>query len=97
MKDQVIGIESNAIRHIVDGVDVEEIMLSKIMVLHKGNEVGVGSGFTMEQRRNFHRDPNLIIGKTVTIQYFEESQNQDGDYSLRFPVLKHIYTHGRDV
>ena len=90
-------IESNSIRHIVDGVDIEEVMLSKIIVEHKGNEVGVGSGFTMEQRRSFHHDPSLIVGKTVTVQYFEESQNMDGEYSLRFPVLKYIFENGRDV
>jgi DNA ligase 1 len=93
----VTGVESNLIRHIVEGVDVEEEMLSRIMIEHKGNEVGVGSGFSMEQRRLFHENPNLILGKTVTIQYFEESQNQDGEYSLRFPVLKHIFENGRDV
>ena len=93
----VKGVESNSIRHIVDGVDVEEIMLSRIIIEHRGNEVGVGSGFTMEQRRDFHRDPSLIVGKTITVQYFEESQNQDGEFSLRFPVIKHIFENGRDV
>lgn len=93
----VKAIESNSIRHIVEGVDVEEVMLSKIIIEHKGNDVGVGSGFTMEQRRAFHKDPNLIIGKTITVQYFEESQNQDGQFSLRFPVIKHIYENDRDV
>jgi DNA ligase-1 len=93
----VMGTESGEIRHIVDGVDVEEVMLSRIMIEHKGNVVGVGSGFSMVQRRDFHEDPTLIVGKTITVQYFEESQNQDGDFSLRFPVIKHIFENGRDV
>jgi len=93
----VMGTESGEIRHIVDGVDVEEVMLSRIMIEHKGNVVGVGSGFSMGQRRDFHEDPTLIVGKTITVQYFEESQNQDGDFSLRFPVIKHIFENGRDV
>jgi DNA ligase-1 len=92
----VKGVESGSIRHIVDGKDIEEIMLSRIIIEHKGNEVGVGSGFSMEQRREYHLDPTQIVGKTVTIQYFEESQNKDGEYSLRFPVLKHVYNDGRD-
>ena len=71
-------------------------MLSRIIIEHKGNEVGVGSGFSMEQRREYHQDPSQIVGKTVTIQYFEESQNKEGEYSLRFPVLKHVYNDGRD-
>ena len=93
----VRGTESGPIRHIVDGVDVEEDMLSRIMIEHKGNMVGVGSGFSMEQRKDFHDDPTLIVGKTITVQYFEESQNQDGDFSLRFPVIKHIFENGRDI
>jgi DNA ligase-1 len=93
----VRSTESNEIRHIVDGVEVEEMMLSRITIEHKGNMVGVGSGFTMEQRRDFHENPNLIVGKTITVQYFEESQNQEGDFSLRFPVIKHIFENGRDV
>lgn len=92
----VKGVESGGIRHIVDGKDIEEIMLSRIIIEHKGNEVGVGSGFSMEQRREYHQDPSQIVGKTVTIQYFEESQNKEGEYSLRFPVLKHVYNDGRD-
>jgi DNA ligase-1 len=92
----VTGIESSEIRHIVDGKDIEETMLSRIMIEHKGNVVGVGSGFTMEQRKDFHNNPKLIVGKKITVQYFEESQNQDGEYSLRFPVIKHIYENGRD-
>lgn len=93
----VKGVESGEIRHIVNGVDVEETMLSRIMIEHKGNVVGVGSGFSMEQRRNFHNDPSLIVGKTITVQYFEESQNQNGEFSLRFPVIKHIFENNRDI
>jgi len=37
------------------------------------------------------------LNKVITVQYFEESQNQDGNYSLRFPVVKHIYEGERDV
>ena len=73
------------------GKEVLMPMLAQIYITHKGNEVGVGSGFSQEQRIKYEANPELIIGKTVTIQYFEESQNKAGDYSLRFPVLKHIY------
>ena len=42
-------------------------------------------------------NPNLIIGKTITVQYFEESKNQQGELSLRFPTVKHVYENGRNV
>ena len=93
----VTGTESGTIRHIVDGVEVEEVMLSRITIEYKGNIVGIGSGFSMDQRRDFHQNPKLIIGKTITVQYFSESVNQSGEYSLRFPTIKHIWDGIRDV
>ena len=66
-------------------------MLSAVFVKHKGNTVRVGSGFTIEQRQHFMNHPEDIMNKVITVQYFEESQNQDGEYSLRFPVMKVIH------
>jgi len=37
-----------------------------------------------------------IIGKTITVQYFEETKNDKGGISLRFPTVKHIYESERD-
>lgn len=93
----VEGITFGPIRRLVEGQEVTEIMTSQIMIKHKGFEVGVGSGFSLEQRIEFHQDPCKILGKTITVQYFEETHNQDGGISLRFPVLKHIYENGRNV
>lgn len=72
--------------------------ISALTIEHKGNVVKVGSGMTKEQRLAWVTDPGLIIGKTITVQYFEETQDKKtGEYSLRFPVLKHVYENGRDV
>ena len=30
----------------------------------------------------------LICGKIITVEYFEETKNQDGDISLRFPTVQ---------
>ena len=79
------------IRFIEDGVEKEEEMLSGVIIEHKGNCVRVGSGFSIEQRKHFYTNPTDIIGKEITVQYFEESQNQNGDFSLRFPVIKAIH------
>ena len=94
---KVIGCESGTIRYIKDGEEVEGVMLSNIVIEHKGNRVGVGSGFSIDQRKEFHKEHNKILGKIVTIQYFEESQNKAGQYSLRFPVLKIIHGDERTV
>lgn len=93
----VIDIETAVQRVIVDGAEVEELMLKNAIVEHKGNRVQVGSGFSLEQRRFFRDNPQGLIGKTITVQYFEETTDQHGNNSLRFPVFKAIYENGRTV
>lgn len=93
----VIDVENSTSRVIVEGKEVEEIMLKNVIIEHKGNRVQVGSGFSQDQRRHYFQNPNEIIGKQITVQYFEESQNQNGEYSLRFPVIKAIYETNRDI
>jgi DNA ligase-1 len=92
----VLGVENAIQRVIVDGAEVSELMLKNIIIEHKGNTVDVGSGFSQKQRRHYFQNPNEIIGKQVTIQYFEETTNMNGTNSLRFPVIKAIYETVRD-
>lgn len=71
---------------------------SSIVISHKGNKVYVGSGLSKEQRLRWFDHPEEIIGKTITVQYFEETQDKKtGEYSLRFPILKVVYENGRNV
>jgi DNA ligase-1 len=92
----VLGAINGNIRWTENGKQIERECLSSITIEHKGCKVNVGSGFSKEQREMYYESPQDIIGKTVTIQYFEESENQNGGFSLRFPVLKHVYSNGRD-
>ena len=59
---------------------------------HEGGNytVGVGSGFSKEDRELYWTHPELIVRKIARIQYFEVSKNTDGGYSLRFPVFKGV-------
>jgi DNA ligase-1 len=84
-------------RYVSDNIEVENEMLSAVVIEHKGNLVQVGSGFTIEQRQHFYLYPEDIIDKTITVQYFEESQNQNGEFSLRFPVVKTIHGEKRVI
>jgi len=84
----------NAIKN---NAEYEEIMLSCVMIKHKDHLVRVGSGFTIEQRKEFYQNPNKILGKTVTVQYFEETKNQDGGISLRFPTFKILHGYSRTI
>ncbi len=94
---EVIDVDFAPFQHIKDGKEVESVVLSAVSIKHKENIVNVGSGFSFDQREYYKENPNEIIGKTITVQYFEESQNQNGEFSLRFPVVKCIYENGRDV
>ena len=65
--------------------------LGALVVNYKGNKVAVGSGYTWEERDEFWNKRENLIGKIVTVQYFEESKNsKTGLVSLRFPVFKQI-------
>ena len=94
---EVIDIETGKATY-NDGGHKEFDVVSAIKILHKGNVVSVGSGLSKEQRLSWYKCPEEIIGKTVTIQYFEETiDSKTGRSSLRFPVLKHVYEDGRNI
>lgn len=94
---QVVNAEMGPFRYVLNGKEHEEIMLSCVMIEHKGYTVRVGSGFTIEQRQEFYQFPEKILGKIVTVQYFEETKNQDGGISLRFPTFKMLHGSKREI
>lgn len=93
----VIEVEMGPFRYVKDGAECEEEMLSCVTIEHKGYKVRVGSGFNIEQRQDFYKNTNKIIGKQILVQYFEETKNQDGGISLRFPTFKYLYMEQRDT
>ena len=59
--------------------------------LYKGEEcdVEVGTGLSSSDRRTIFNNPDLVVGKVITIKYFEVSKDsKTGKYSLRFPSWK---------
>lgn len=64
--------------------------LGKIICDYKGYELGVGSGFLDSDREFYWNNPNEIVGHIVEVQYFEESKNEKGELSLRFPIFKWV-------
>ena len=92
----VVGLDFGDHRIIENGEEVKQILLSQVFIEHKGNRVAVGSGFSKEQRKYYKENPDKLVGKTIAVQYFEETINDEGISSLRFPVVKHIYENGRD-
>ena len=91
---EVLGWDVDQHEVVRDGKSVSMTMLSQVWIEHKGHIVKVGSGFSQEQRLEYM--DGSILGKLITVQYFEETNNDKGGISLRFPTVKHIYENERD-
>ena len=94
---EVVDTEMGPFRYILNGKEHEETMLSCVTINHKGYSVRVGSGFSIEQRQEFYKNPRKILGQIITVQYFTESKNQDGGLSLRFPTFKILHGSSRTI
>lgn len=95
-------LENNSMRVTVEDElgntkEVEEILMAKAYIRYKGYEVGIGSGWNLEERRRYYAHPEELIGKVITVQYFGESTNDQGGLSLRFPTVKYNYGEDRDM
>lgn len=75
---------------VYQGTGKYQHMLGGVYCDYKGNRLGVGSGFTDEQRHTLWKSPNGIIGKTIEVSYQAISHNKNGGESLSFPVFKQI-------
>lgn len=87
---KVQAIETGPMRVISEDSGLEETIetLKSVVIEHKGNEVHVGSGFTIDQRKEYFKDPKKIVGKVISVRYFEETKDsKDGKLSLRFPTF----------
>jgi len=49
-----------------------------------------GSGFSEDERKQFWQEKTFLVGKIIEVQYFEISQDKEGNYSMRFPVFLRI-------
>jgi hypothetical protein len=75
-----------------------EKVIGALKVVHKDKKkrkeysiISVGSGLTKEDRINFLNNPKDIIGKTITVEYMEETKNEKtGLKSIRHPRYKGI-------
>ena len=94
---KVLGVEEGDAQEVIDGVAHKIKCVGSLVIEYKGNKVNVGTGLSLEQRKRWYTNPEEIVGKTITVKFFQPTQNQDGSWSLRFPVLKAIYDGERDM
>jgi DNA ligase-1 len=71
--------------------------LGSVIVDYKGNGLGVGAGIDDEARRYIWENREALLGRTITVQYFEETRDDKGRPSLRFPVFMRIREAGKEV
>jgi DNA ligase-1 len=76
------------------GLETTIETLKSVIIDHKGNQVNVGSGFTIPERQKYYDHPKLILGKTISVRYFEEIPSENRTkFSLRFPTF--VALHGK--
>lgn len=94
----VDSIVVGPMRFIINGKDTEvETLASVVVKLEDGSAVNVGSGFSQEERAQFFKDPSLIVGKTITVSYFERTEDKEGKPSLRFPTFRALWGYKRNI
>lgn len=80
---------------------VPERALKSVVIHHRGSCVNVGSGWSAQQRREYAAAPETLMGKTIEVQYFEETQSTKterlGEYSLRFPTVRYVWGDEREM
>ena len=96
LESTVTSIVTGDMNIVKEGKEKTVKVMTRANIQYKSFQVGVGSGWTVKQRRRFYKHPEEIIGKVVTVQYFEETKNKNGGYSLRFPVVKYIHGEERE-
>ena len=74
--------------NVVEGDGKYQGTLGLIKCDYKGYELGVGSGFTDEQRNYYWNNPNKIVGKIVQIKFKGETRNKNGGISVQFPIFE---------
>jgi len=89
---KVVEIIKGPWREISKETKLEETIETLVAVVINYNNTKVGSGFSLKERKEFYKNPEKIIGKIITVQYFEKTKD-----SLRFPVFKYLHGEKRDV
>ena len=92
---EVIDFDIDDHEVVRDGKSETIKMLAQVWIEHKGHRVKVGSGWSQEQRLQYM--DGSIVGKIITVQYFEETKNDKGGISLRFPTVKVVHGKERTV
>lgn len=73
---------------VMEGSGKFEDMLGAFIVIYKGNHVGVSGRIPVSLRQQVWAHPEQYIGRSIEIDTFGESMNQQGFKSLNCPIFK---------
>ena len=80
-----------------EGTGKYKNMLGALIVDFKGNQVGVGTGLSDEDRKFIWENRYSLLGRVVELRYFEITKDKNGIESLRFPAFVSIREEGKEV
>lgn len=76
---------------IIEGNGMGAGAVGKLVCDYKGTKLNIGTGkMTMDEKINFWKNPNLIIGKTIEVSYQAESVGKNGEPVLDFALYKQM-------
>ena len=81
----------------IEGTGKYVNMLGALVVDFKGNSVGIGTGFSDEDRKYIWDNRDKLLGRVVELRYFEITKDKNGIESLRFPSYVCIREEGKEV
>lgn len=94
---RVVDVELTEKPMLIDGKMVQTKCVGALKIkLENGSICGVGTGLSDDQRIQWMKNPNEIIGKQIQVKYKNQTRNSDGTWSLQFPVLVHVFEEDRD-
>ena len=76
---------------VIEGSGMGAGAVGKLVCDYKGTKLNIGTGrMTMEEKINFLKHPNQIIGKTIEVSYQAESIGKNGEPVLDFALYKQM-------
>ena len=81
----------------IEGTGKYVNMLGALVVDFKGNSVGIGTGFSDDDRKYIWDNRDKLLGRIVELRYFEVTKDKNGIESLRFPSYVCIREEGKEV
>lgn len=97
LKVKVMNEVDLEIKHVLSGAGRLSDTMGSLLVDYKGSVLGVGTGFDDATRSWMWEHRAELPGRVVTIRYFEETHDADGNLSLRFPVFVELREEGKEV